>query len=1173
MNVFLYSEHNHNFLKLLYRSRILLQKPSIKNIMRIGTATITLLITTSVQLLFALPAKSQPISKVEITLELNNETLVQAFQKIEAQSPFHFMYRNKEVKGIRNLKIKGSKQSVEDFLRNILAGTSLAYRQVNNQILIEPVKNNPENLTALSISEYQKLQYPPAANIVTGQVINSKGEPLAGVSVTVKGAVSGTSTDGKGNYSINVPANGTLIFSYVGYATREIPVNGRTLVDVTMEESVSALDQVVVVGYGTQKRRLITGAISDINANELTDIPVGQTTQKIQGKVAGVQINTSSGNPGKDIAIRIRGAASINAGNNPLYVIDGLPIVEGLSNINPNEIENISVLKGPSASSLYGSRAANGVVLVTTKRAKSGQNVVQFNATVGVSAVPKKGRYELMSAKELLQYMKEFYEDKIKYEGFTGEIPALYQHPESYEGKDTNWYDETLRPASQSSYNLSFLSNKGKFSSATTLGYYKEDGVVINSAYQRFSLRSNNSYELNDHIKVGFNVAPSYQTFHNINGKIHVDQGPETQGPGETEGFLSLLYGAIVTPPIFSPDDTNPDGSTKLRFTAPGLFTFPNWKKTLQDRSDKSRSIGLLSNAYVEVDFMKNFLFKSSLSADLNNNERRTFYPSTTGTLLNPPPILATGSHATNNARLWMFENTLTFDKTIANNHNVELMGGYSVQEYEVENSEFSGNQFPDDMVPWLSAAANITGWSNTQSGWSLISMYSRLNYNYKKKYLLTASIRRDGSSRFGSDNRWGDFPSVSAGWIVSEENFMKDLSIVSFMKLRAEYGATGNFNIGDYSQFANISPSNYVFGNSLVSGRSPSSIGNRELTWETTNGMDVGLDIAFFNNRVAFTFDFYKKSTASLLYQTDIPAGTGFLNIQSNIGQFDFWGYEFALSTKNLVGQLKWNTDLNISLSRNKVIKLGTNDQPIGATTAFNASNASRTAVGHPIGQIFGYVSDGVYMTQEEFDSQPKSINSKVGTARFKDISGPNGVPDGKIDVNDRTFIGNPTPRFIFGMTNTFSYKRFDLNIIMAGAYKQDKIIAIESWTRSTAGNFNIQKIMKDRWRSIENPGAGIIGRTLSGTATSGNAQSNYVDDASYLTIKNIALGYTLPTIKYIRSARIFASIQQALVFTKYRGSNPETSVWGLNGLNEGLDGGMYPVPRVFALGVNFNF
>jgi TonB-linked SusC/RagA family outer membrane protein len=586
-----------------------------------------------------------------------------------------------------------------------------------------------------------------------------------------------------------------------------------------------------------------------------------------------------------------------------------------------------------------------------------------------------------------------------------------------------------------------------------------------------------------------------------------------------------------------------------------------------------SNSIGVLSNAYLEVDFLKNFLFKSSLSADLNNNERKTFYPSTTGTLLNPPPILATGSHETHNSKLWLFENTLNYDKTIAENHNIGLLVGYSAQDYQVEASAFSGNQFPDNVVPWLSAAANITGWSNTKSEWSLFSMYSRLNYNYKRKYLLTASIRRDGSSRFGSEKRWGNFPSVSAGWILSEENFAKNWSTVSFLKLRAEYGATGNFNIGDYSQFANISPSNYVFGNSLASGESSSSIGNRELTWETTNGMDLGLDVAFFNDRATFTFDYYKKSTEGLLYQTDIPGGTGFLNIQSNIGQFDFWGYEFALSTKNFVRKFKWNTDFNISLSRNKVIKLGTNNQPIGSTAAFNTSNSSRTAVGHPIGQIFGYVSDGVYMTQEEFDKQPKMINSKVGTARFKDISGPQGVPDGKIDAYDRTFIGNPTPKFIFGMTNTLSYKKFDLNIIATGAYKQDKILAIMGFSRSTSGNFNVEKILKDRWRSIENPGAGIIGRTLTGTSTAGLAQSNYVYDASYLTIKNITLGYALPMIKYIRSARIFASIQQAFVFTKYKGSNPETSVWGLNGLNEGLDGGMYPVPRTFALGVNFNF
>jgi len=441
------------------------------------------------------------------------------------------------------------------------------------------------------------------------------------------------------------------------------------------------------------------------------------------------------------------------------------------------------------------------------------------------------------------------------------------------------------------------------------------------------------------------------------------------------------------------------------------------------------------------------------------------------------------------------------------------------------------------------------------------------------KKYLLSLSIREDGASRFGVDNRWGSFPSISTGWIISDENFAKGWSFVKYLKLRAEYGVVGNFNIGDYSQYANISSTNYILGKALVLGRSPSSIANSNLTWETTSGINLGLDIAVINNRLSFSYDYYDKSTNNMLYQTDIPAGTGFTNIQDNIGEFHFWGHEFALNSKNFVKKFIWNTDFNISFNRNKVIKLGTNNEPLGATTAFNVSNCSRTAVGHPIGQLYGYVSDGVYMTQQEFDSQPKYITSKVGTARFKDISGPNNVPDGKIDIYDRTFIGNPSPKFYFGVTNTFSYKNFDLNIIIAGAYDQDKEIAIKGWINTLNGAFNVEKEVIDRWRSIENPGAGRFGRTLTGTAISGWAQSYYVEDASYLTVKNITLGYKLPKIKYVSKARIFLSIQQAWVFTNYHGSNPESSVWGLNALNEGIDAGSYPVPRTIAVGLNFNF
>jgi TonB-dependent starch-binding outer membrane protein SusC len=1010
---------------------------------------------------------------------------------------------------------------------------------------------------ALAAQDPPVSSFPPPASVavfnLSGKVVDEQGVGLPGVSVLLKGTTSGTTTDADGKFTLSAPdGNGMLIVSYIGYMRQEVAVNNRTLLDITLAPDAKSLSEVVVIGYGTQKQREVTGSIATLQAKQLEDQPVGQLTQKIQGRIAGVQINQASGTPGSGMAIRIRGAASINAGNTPLYVVDGFPIVGGINNINPNEIESFSVLKGASAAALYGSRAANGVVLITTKKAKSGQTLIQFNASQGVATVPQRGRAQLMNAKEFLQDRKEIFEDKIKYEGFSGQIPELYRNPEAYTGKSTDWYEELLQNASQKSYNLTIASGKENFNTATTIGYHQEDGVVINTDFKRYSLRSNNEYKVNDFMRVGLNVAPTYQTSKNQ----------------ATDGFYSILYSAIITPPIFSPEDTNPDGSQKVSFTGPGLFTFPNWKKTMLETFDRSSTSRLLSNAYAEVDLLKNFHFKSSLSVDMASSKRRVFNPSTAGGIFSPPPKLATGSYATGIYDSWLTENTLNYEKTFAQNHHVDAMIGYSAQKFRNENNLLTGTSFPDDAVTWIDAAAIRQGSSNA-SEWSLLSMYSRLNYNFKGKYLLSASLRRDGSSRFGADNRWGTFPAISAGWIISDEDFAKSIPTLSYLKLRAEYGYAGNFNIGNYSQFGNIASTNYVFGNALVQGRSPVSIGNSKLTWETTRGMDVGLDIGLFNDRLSLTLDYYDKNTTDMLYQVDLPYGTGFPSIQDNIGEFHFWGYEFGASTKNLTGNFEWGTDFNVSFNRNEVIQLGTNNTPIGGFGNYS-STIWKTEVGRPIGQFYGYVFDGIYMNQGEYDSQPKHFTSKVGTIRYKDING-----DGVIDIKDKTYIGNPNPKFIFGINNTFAYKNFDMNVVMSGAYGGKMYYSLAEWTETLEGIFNVERYMKDRWRSPENPGKGIIGRSLSGTTEfPRNVQDRLALDASFLTVKNITLGYTLPKFtNYVDRARVYLSIQQALVLTKYKGANPEASHNGLNGLNEGIDVSPYPIPRTYALGVNFNF
>jgi TonB-linked SusC/RagA family outer membrane protein len=1089
-------------------------------------------------------AQHKSIKEVKVSLNLMEQSLDHLFKQVESKSDFKFTYTDNLVDLKQPITVVENNKSLYDVLVAISMQTKLNFVQVNENIHVKARTGNSEDKAVKVILK---------ADInVRGVVKDKSGEPFPGVTVLVKGTTTGAATGLDGSYALTAPEGATLVFSFIGFETQEISIGNQSTIDVTLNEDETSLSEVVVVGYGTQLEREVTGSVATFEAKQLQDLPVGQFTQKLQGRLAGVQISQATGTPGGGMAIRIRGAASINAGNNPLFVVDGFPIVGDINNINPNEIESFSVLKGASAAALYGSRAANGVVLITTKQAKSGQNSVELNVIKGFTQVPERGKYKLMNAKEFLADRKAIYEDKIKYEGFTGGIPALYQNPESWTGPDTDWYEELLQGGTQDSYNLSFLSSKDNFSSATTLGYFEEKGVVLNTGFNRFSFRTNNEYKINENMRVGVNVAPTYQTSKNQ----------------ATDGYYEVLYAAIITPPIFSPDDVDANGNQKVSFTGPGLFTFPNWKKTVLETENKTVNLRLLTNAYFEANFLSNFTFKSSVAVDLGARRNKVFNSSTTGGIFSPPPKPATGSYSTQTYDSWLTENTLNYKKTFKD-HSLDVIVGYSAQKYSTENNSLTGTNYADDQVSWIDAAATRYG-SNNISEWSLLSGFSRLNYNFKGKYLLSVSARRDGSSRFGAENKWGNFPAVSAGWILSDEGFAKNWSIVNFLKLRAEYGSAGNFNIGNYSQFGNIASTNYVFNNSLVQGRSPITLGNSFLTWETTVGYDLGIDIGLLDDRISLVLDFYDKSTKNMLYQVDIPTGAGFSNIQDNIGEFHFWGYEFGVNARVIQKDLfTWNSDFNISFNRNKVIQLGTNNVPLGGIGDYS-STIWKTEVGYPIGQFYGYVFDGIYKTQEEFNSQPKHVTSRLGTIRFKDING-----DGKITADDKTYIGNPNPKFFFGFNNSFTYRNFDMSISMAGSYGGKMYYSISEWSETLEGIFNVEKYMVDRWRSVENPGKGIIGRSLSGTtAFPRSTQDRLALDASHLTIKNISIGYRLPQInKYLKSARIFASIQQALVLTKYAGPNPEASWQGLNGLREGVDVSPYPMPRTYALGVNFNF
>lgn len=999
--------------------------------------------------------------------------------------------------------------------------------------------------------------------MVSGRVSLGNGlTDLSGTSVQVKGAAQGVTTDNDGRYSISVKLPATLVFSHVGFDVYEVRVTTQTQINPVLEANSKSMDQVVVVSYGTKRQRDITGSVAKVNASELQDIPAAEFGQKLQGKVAGVQLNQSNGRPGQGMDFRIRGAASFSSGFQPLIVVDGQPLTGAntrngdMNLINPDEIESFTVLKDASATALYGSRAANGVIIITTKQAKSGRTNVSLNAYTGWQTVPQKGRPNLMNAREFATFMKEFYEDKAKYEGYTAGVPADYANPEQY-GEGTNWYDALIRTAPMQNYSVNLSAGTDKVSSSTTLTYFTQEGVLLNTGMKRYSFRSNNEYRPNDRLKVGFNIAPTYQRDHNTRGY--------------TDGSRQIIGLATAASPLIP--IRNADGSYTGRVSSFGMLGINNPVNQLELLNGNQNTLRLLGNLYGELELIKNLRFRSSFNTDYGTAEYDQFFGTMFGIGLNAPVLpraatSASATHSSYNYVSWLNENTVTYGIKVKD-HNIDVLAGYSAQKWNRNYRSIGGSNFAGDAIPWISGAA-VTSGTNNNEAWSLASAFGRLSYDYKGKYYLTGTIRQDGSSRFGENKKYGYFPSVSAGWVVSDESFFPKTDFVTFLKLRGSYGKTGNFNIGNYLQISNITATNYVFGGNLTPGLSITTLGNKDLTWEVSNQADFGLEANLLNNRLTFTYDYYKKTTEGMLYPTSLPFASGYSSVTLNVGKFKMWGHEFQLSSRNLTGPLSWTTDLNLSFNDNRVMELPPNTPFIGGGPRYSGFN--RSVVGRRIGEFYGYVFDGIYMTDDELAKSPKEATSMIGTTRMKDING-----DGKIDDADRTFIGNPNPKFIYGMTNTLRYKNFDFNFVLAGQYGNKVMNVNFQDFHNNDGVFNMSRDMINRWRSPENPGDGKTPRTRSGTTELYRlANTTWVSDGSYLTAKNIALGYTLKpnAVKYIKSARLYVSVQQAFVITNYTGQNPEASIGRDDAIGTyGQDLSTFPVPRTFMIGTNINF
>lgn len=999
---------------------------------------------------------------------------------------------------------------------------------------------------------------------IQGKVTTSNGLGIPGATILEQGTTNGATTNAEGEYKITTTkANGSLVFSYVGLTSQTIVIQGRKVIDITLEEDLKALQEVVVVGYGSQRKQDITSAVSVINMKDIGEQPANNMNQLLQGRAAGVVVKQKSGTPGGAFEVRVRGIGSLGAGSDPLYVIDGFAVGTSVgANLNPNDIESISILKDAASTAIYGARGSNGVVLITTKSAKEGKVNVNLSIDYGIQNVPDSRRVKMLNGVEFAQFKKEIFEDGIRYfqqrEPTLEEVPIGFRFPEQTK-YSTDWFGAIMNNnAPYMDVNLTISSGKGPLKSLLSVGYFKEEGSIIKTNYDRVSVRSNIGGEVNKFLTVGVNLNGSYTK----------------QNVANTDGRSALVGGALLMDPrepIY-----NADGSLRPYIGGvDGAFGFPNPVFVLNNVI-RRRNIGdLLANGFAEIAILKNLKFRTSVNAKVNFNTYKEYVPSTIGLSVasgtaGAPPRIATARDINEQLRNYSFDQLLTYAPKIGANQTMDVLLGVTSQRETVYGVDGSGNTFPDDLVPYL-GAASIRSSNSYENGWSLLAYFARVNYSFKDKYLLSASFRREGSSRFGAQNKYGDFPAASVGWRLTEESFMPKLSWLTDVKLRASWGVTGNNNIGNYPSLAFVGANNYILGNSFAPGKVVSSFANSNLKWEKSNQLDIGLDVATFNNKLTFTFEYYNKLTNDMLLPISIPAVSGFTTSLDNIGKVQNRGVEIGVDFRTNIGPVNFRTNANLTVNRSKILAIkGANDM-LYYGSFYGGYNVQK--VGRPIGMIYGYQKLGIFNTQAEIDAWPKQDGVIPGGMKFADTNG-----DGIVsyDTQDMVEIGNPNPAFTWAWTGAADYRSFDLNILFVGAHDFDIYRNIEASTMNMDGVFNVLDKAKDRWRSPSNPGSNPNAKNSQGGTNyfkwSRESSERYVYDGSYIWLKTITLGYTLPKFKSVLSdARIFVTANNLFLFTKYPGNNPDAGVRGGTELNN--DDESYPVPRTLAVGAKFNF
>ena len=982
----------------------------------------------------------------------------------------------------------------------------------------------------------------------------STGLTLPGVTVLEKGTINGTVSEVNGDYALKISdTSRILIFSFMGMNTQEMKIPASGVLNVQMKNANINLNEVVVIGYGAVKKSDLTGSVASLNMDKLNEIPTNSFDQKLQGRIAGVQVTQLSGQPGGATSIRIRGGNSIMAGNEPLYVVDGVimegqqnfswigsPAENGLSSINPNDIESIEILKDASATAIYGARGANGVVIVTTKRGRKGKGTITFNGYVGLQQKSKD--IDVMNASQFGALY-----DEAGLNADSSYTP-LYPNPDSL-GQGTNWQDAIYRDAIIMNYSLSFAGGDDKTTYSIGGDYFYQEGIISGSDFTRYSARASLDRQVIKKVKVGANIQFNRTEANTVS----------TDTPG---GFFP---GVVNTALTFSPILPIFDSTGNYTLTDPNADAWLDnpvaVTRTVEAVSKVNRLIG---RAYVEWKIIPDLTFNTSFGIDMYSQNQDMYTPRTvySGSFNNGQARFATTDFLT-----YIWENTLTYAKTFKERHALSAMGGYTFQKVQGRTFIDIATGFPNDILGYygIENAENIPTIYSSFGESAMESILGRINYTFDKRYLFTVTGRLDGSSRFGSNNKYAFFPSFAFAWRLSQERFIQDLNTFSEFKFRLSYGRSGNDRIANYSYIRTIASTSYYFNNGyLAAGFAPDNPGNNNLKWENTDQFDIGFDVGFFDSRLTITADYYYKYTQDLLFFAELPWTTGYASYIKNIGSLRNSGFEFTISSANFVNAFKWNTDFNISFNSNKVLDLDGKELFISNDTyKLKIGNWAVIREGEPMGNFWGLESAGIWQLDESVEAA--TYGCKPGDFKYVDLNG-----DGVINEKDRKIIGNALPKFFWGLGNTFSWKNLSLSIFIQGQHGNQILNSNRFELESGNGLSNASIDMLDRWTPT-NPSE--VYPRANRNADYLKMSDRYLEDGSYVRIKTISLSYNLPA-KWMQNIKIdgiklYVTADNLFTFTKYTGFDPEVSRFGQDNTRIGYDYGGYPPSRKFIFGI----